>query len=177
MVTLRFRSRKAQVWTLNDELEKAGKSAEELQRVSREMAWLLDQAVQSSHELREEFDRRRQTAAVFPVETHLEFNQELLEAVDEELRFVDQIRNLGPETAGMSGEAFDSALLAQATDELLRLRTRITGLSEWLNSPPPPFLLPARSAAERKAAFERGEYESAGDVLKRLTDGGPLHKE
>ena len=41
----------------------------------------------------------------------------------------------------------------------------------------PPFLLPHRSAEERKAAFERGEYENAGDVIKRLADGGPLHKE
>jgi hypothetical protein len=177
MVTLRFRSRKAQVRTLTDELEKAGESAEELRQVSREMTWLLDQAVQSARELKEEFERRQQTPVALPVETHLEFNQELLEAVDEELRFVDQIRKLGPKTAGVSGETFDSSPLAQATDDLLRLRSRITGLSEWLDSPPPPFLLPERSAAERKAAFERGEYESAGDILKRLADGGPLHEE
>jgi len=177
MVTLRFRSRKAQVRTLNDELEKAGESAEELRRVSGEMAWLLEQAVQSTRELKEEFDRRQQTPVVLPVETHLEFNQELLEAVDEELQFVDHVRKLGPKTASRSGETFDSSLLAQATDELLRLRSRITGLSEWLNSPPPPFLLPERSAAERKAAFERGEYESAGDRLNRVRQGGPLVKE
>ena len=52
-------------------------------------------------ELKEEFDRRRQTPIALPVEDHLEFNKELLEAVDEELRFVDQYAKLGPETAGM----------------------------------------------------------------------------
>lgn len=174
MVTLRFRSRKAQVRTLNDELEKAGESAEELRRVSREMTWLLEQAVQSTCELKEEFGRRQQTPVALPVETHLEFNQELLEAVDEELRFVDQVRKLGPEMAGMSGETFDSSPWVRVTDELLGLRSRITSLSEWLDSPPPPFLLPHRSAAERKAAFERGEYESMEDVLNRVRRGGPL---
>ncbi len=167
LVTLRFRSRKAQVRTLNDELEKAGESAEELRRVSREMAWLLDQAVQSARELEEAFKRRRQPPVALPVEDHLEFNHELLETVDEELRFVDRMRKLGPETVALSGETFDPSPLVDTTDELINLRSRITGLSEWLDSPMPPFLLPQRSAEERKAAFERGEYEFVKDLLNR----------
>jgi len=161
--TLIFRSRKAEIRTLSGDLEKVKESPDEVRELSRQMGWLTDSSVQAPRKLREQFDATQRRAAAPLVDWHLAYYKEFLETVDEELRLVTQLRELGRQTAESAGAAFDPRPLEQADDELLKLRKRISDLMAWLDSPAAP-LLPRRSAAERKAALERGEYEDAGNL-------------
>ena len=137
MVTLRMRSQKAQVRTLNDELEKAGESPEALCQLDGEKAWLIDRTIRSARELKEEFERKQKTTTALPVETLLEFHNELLELIDLELRLSARVQERASEAAETTGEIFDPTPMVQAADDLLQLRMRVAGLSEWLESPTP----------------------------------------
>jgi hypothetical protein len=175
--TLQLRSRKAQARTLNDDLQRVKESPEEVRQLSRQMGWLTDEAVQAPRRLGEQFDAARRRAASPLVDWHLDYYREFLETVDEELTLAARVRELGRQAAESSGEPFDPRPLEQAADELLRLRKRISDLLAWLNAPAPEPLLPPRSAAERKAALERGEYEDAEDLANRTANGEPLGKD
>ena len=128
-------------------------------------------------ELKEEFERKQKTTTALPVETLLEFHNELLELIDLELRLSARVQERASEAAETTGEIFDPTPMVQAADDLLQLRMRVAGLSEWLESPTPSPALPHRSEAERKAAFEKGEYQTAEELLNRVRRGGPLVKE
>jgi hypothetical protein len=62
--------------------------------------------------------------------------------------------------------------LTMARDDIAAVRRQAVGFLSWLDAPPPP-LDPEQLTATR-AAYERGEYESVEDILRRLESGGVL---
>ena len=143
---LQLRSRKAEVRTLNDDLQRVQESPEEMQELSRQMGWLTNSAVQAPRTLREQFEATQRRAASPLVDWHIEYYREFLHTLDEELRLAVLVRELGSRAADSAGEPFDAGPLEQAADELLQLRKRISDLVAWLNAPAPEPLLPRRSA-------------------------------
>jgi hypothetical protein len=175
--TILLRTRKAQTDALNRALDSLESAAEDPETLSQEVRWLMEDCVRTSGRLKMAFDRGQKQWTPRPVEDIHEFYAELLGIVDGQARFAGRVRDRALKIAEATGETFDFKPLDESVQSLRNLRENIDRLCEWLASPVPVPGGPYRSAAERRAAFERGEYEAVEDVVNRVRQGGPVHKE
>ena len=169
-----LRSRKARADVLDETLNALAGADDERAERSQELRWLAEDCVHEAARLKAAFDDGQRGWPATPVEDLHAYYAEFLAVVGRQLLPAGQVR----ERAATACQAAALTALDEAIRSLGKLREEVAGLCQWLIAPvEAPFLLPDRSAAERRAAFERGEYESAGDALERLRNGGPLEKE
>jgi hypothetical protein len=103
--------------------------------------------------------------------------EEHLRLLDERIGVVQQVQIIAAESRLLTDGSSQETLLAEALSDLIAQRNPIARLWERLNAPPTIFPGPTSTRAERRAAFERGEYEDVGAILERLRNGGPLSKD
>ena len=137
----------------------------------------MEDCVRAAGRLRAGFESGQKQWTPRPVEDIHDFYTELLGIVEEQLRLAGRVRDQALKVSETTSEPFDLKPLDESIQSLLQLKVKITGLCEWLISPVPAPDGPFLSAAEKLAAFERGEYEDAEDIYNRLRMGGPLIKE
>jgi hypothetical protein len=174
---LLIRPRKVQTEALSEALDSLGPTGENADNLSQEVEWLIEDCVRTSGRLKAAFDRGQRRWTARPVEDIHEFYTEFLGIVDRQLRLAGRVRDRALKAAETSLDDLDLKALDESILALIKLKEEVVSLCEWLIAPSPPSDEPHLSSAEIKAAFERGEYEYAGDILNRLLQGGPLIKE
>jgi hypothetical protein len=169
-------SRKAQTEGLSNALDCLGPTIDDSDTLSQEEQWVIEDCVRTSDRLKAAFDggQRRWTAR--PVEDIHEYYTEFLGIVDCQLQLAGRVRERALKSSVRARDALDLKPLDESMPALIKLREEVAILCEWLISPDPPSDGPHQSAEERRAEFERGEYEHVGDILNRLLQGGPLVK-
>lgn len=175
--SLLLRSRKAQTNALNEALDSLGAADEGGDVLSQEIRWLVEDCVRTSGRLKAAFDRGQRQWTPRPVEDIHEFYMEFLGIVDGQLGCTARVKDQALKVSEAKGESLDLDSLDESMASLHKLRENVAGLCEWLISPVSAPDEPFPSSAERRAAFERGEYEDAEDIYNRLRMGGPLLKE
>ena len=170
-------SRKAQTEGLSRMLDCLGPTIEDSDILSQEEQWLIEDCVRSSGRLKASFDRGQRRWTARPVEDIHEFYTEFLGIVDRQIQVANGVRDRTLKSSETSLEALDLKPLDESIQSLIKLKAEVVSLCEWLIAPSPASDEPHLSAEELGAAFERGEYEYAGDILNRLLQGGPLVKE
>ncbi|HBI42353.1 MAG TPA: hypothetical protein DDY78_05765 [Planctomycetales bacterium] len=172
-------SRKAQTEGLSRALDCLGPTIEDSDALSQEEQWLIEDCVRSSGRLKAAFDRGQRRWTARPIEDIHEFYTEFLGIVDHQLQLAGRVRDRALKASETSLDAFDLKPLDESIQALIQLREAVVALCEWLISPfpAPAWDEPRQSAEERRAEFERGEYEYVEDVLNRVLQGGPLVKE
>jgi len=170
-------SRKVQTEALSNTLDSFGTAAEKSDALTQEEQWLLEDCVRTSNRLKAAFDKGQRRCTAHLIEDIHEFYVEFLEVVDRQLQLSGRIRDRTLKSSGTALEPFDLKPLDESIQTLIKLKEKVVSPCEWLISPDPPSEAPHQSAEERRAEFERGEYEDVGDILKRVLQGGPLVKE
>ncbi len=138
---------------------------------------MVEDCVRTSGRLKAAFDRGQRQWTPRPVEDIHEFYMEFLGIVDGQLGCTARVKDQALKVSEAKGESLDLDSLDESMASLHKLRENVAGLCEWLISPVSAPDEPFPSSAERRAAFERGEYEDAEDIYNRLRMGGPLLKE
>jgi hypothetical protein len=170
-------SRKAQTEGLSRTLDSLGPTIEDSDAVFQEEQWLFEDCVRISDRLKAAFDKGQRRWTARPVEEIHEFYMAFLGIVDRQLQLSSQVRDRALKSPQAALETFDLKPLDESIQTLIQLKEAVVNLCEWLIAPTPPSDEPRQSAEERRAEFERGEYEDVGDILNRLLQGGPLVKE
>ena len=96
-----------------------------------------------------------------------------LRLLDERIQLAKEVQSL----AGENGALSQGAPLAEVLSDLTAQRNRIGGVWERMNAPVAPWSGPRETREERRAAFERGEYEDIESILARVRAGGPVSKD
>jgi hypothetical protein len=171
-------SRKMQTEALSEALDSLGSTAQDSDTLSQEEQWLIEDCLRASGRLKAAFDRGQRRWTARPVEDIHEFYTEFLEVVDRQLQLAGRVRDRALKASETSLGALDLKPLDESIQALIKLKEAVVSLCEWLISPveaaPDE---PHLSAAELRAALERGEYEYAEDIYNRVRLGGPLIKE
>ena len=175
--SLLLRPRKVQLNALSEALNSLGAASQDPATLSQEIRWLMEDCVRTAGRLGAGFEGGRKQWTPRPVEDIHDFYTELLGIVDEQLQLASRVRDRALKASEATGESFDLKPLDESIQSLIQLKEKIVGLCEWLISPVPAPDGPFLSAEEKRAAFERGEYEDAEDIYNRLRMGGPLIKE
>ena len=172
-----IRSRKVQTEALSNTLDSFGLAGENSDALSQEEQWLLEDCVRTSDRLKAAFDKGQRRCTAHLIEDIHEFYMEFLEVVERQLQLSGRVRDRALKSSGTAPEPFDLKPLDESIQTLIKLKEAVVTLCEWLISPDPPSDEPRQSAEERRAEFERGEYEDVGEILNRVLQGGPLVKE
>jgi len=171
--SLLLHSRRAQTEALSEALDSLATADDDPRGLSLEVRWLMEDCVRTSGRLKTAFDDGQRRWPATPVEDIHAFYAEFLAVVDRQLQLAGRVR----ERAATASEAFDLKPLDESIQTLSTLREEVAGLCEWLIAPEPRSDEPLPTPEETRAAYERGEYEYAEDILNRLLQGGPLVKE
>jgi hypothetical protein len=99
-----------------------------------------------------------------------------LQLLDERIRLVREVESLAAEIGCGNGTALSKSALADALNDLVAQRSRIDDIWQRMNAPPGPWPGPHETREERRAAFERGEYEDIETIIARLQAGGSVSK-
>ncbi len=100
-----------------------------------------------------------------------------LRLLDERIQLVKGVQTLAAEIGRRNGLSSHEAPLAEALNDLAAQRDRIAEMWERMNAPVAPWPGPHETREERRAAFERGEYEDIETILARVRAGGPVSKD
>jgi hypothetical protein len=172
-------SRKAQTEGLSRALDCLGLTIDDSGTLSQEEQWVIEDCVRTSDRLKAAFDRGQRRWTARPVEDIHEFYTEFLGIVNRQIQLASRVRERALKSSETSLEAPDLKPLDKSIQSLIKLKEAVVSLCEWLIAP---FPAPAshewhQSSEERRAEFERGEYEYVEDILNRVLQGGPLIKE